>query len=93
MAKFYFTYGQSDRQPFKGGWTEVEAANAEDACRAFRLVHPDRTPGILNCAGIYTEEQFRNTAMHNDHRGNFDRFCVERITFTHEIIDDKETET
>ena len=33
--KYYFTYG-TDGQPFVGGWTEVEAPNADIACAAFR---------------------------------------------------------
>ena len=49
MNKYYFTYG-TDGQPFVGGWTEVEAPTANLACAAFRAVHPDKEPGILNCS-------------------------------------------
>lgn len=52
--KYYFTYG-TDGQPFVGGWTEVEAPNVNLACAAFRLAHPDKEPGILNCSSAYTE--------------------------------------
>lgn len=75
MSKFYFTYGTDKRYPFQGGWTEVEAGDADEACRIFRSFHPDRTKGIVNCAFIYSEEQFLQTEMYRS--GNFDRYCHE----------------
>ena len=60
--KYYFTYG-TDGQPFVGGWTEVEAPNVNLACAAFRLAHPDKEPGILNCSSTYTEENFLKSCM------------------------------
>lgn len=60
--KYYFTYG-TDGQPFVGGWTEVEAPNVNLACAAFRLAHPDKEPGILNCSSAYTEENFLKSCM------------------------------
>lgn len=60
--KYYFTYG-TDGQPFVGGWTEVEAPTANLACAAFRAVHPDKEPGILNCSSAYTEESFLGSCM------------------------------
>lgn len=75
MPKFYFTYGTDKRYPFQGGWTEVEAGDANEACRIFRSFHPDRTKGIVNCASIYSEEQFQQTEMYRS--GNFDRYCHE----------------
>lgn len=50
LEKFYFTYGSDDVQPYCGGWTEVWAPNYQMACQAFRAVHPDRIPNILNCS-------------------------------------------
>lgn len=78
--KYYFTYG-TDGQPFVGGWTEVEAPNADIACAAFRAVHPDKEPGILNCSSAYTEEFFLRSCMASPD-GNFRKFCHERISFT-----------
>lgn len=78
MPRFYFTYG-TDGQPFVGGWTEIESPNVDVACFAFRHIHPDRTPGLLNCSSVYTEEQFKLTGM-NGPEGNFGRFCQETIT-------------
>ncbi len=78
MPKFYFTYGTSG-QPFHGGWTEVEAPDMKAACDAFRIFHPDETKGILNCASIYSEEQFKHTQMAGP-EGNFHQGCHETIT-------------
>lgn len=54
LEKFYFTYGSDDVQPYCGGWTEVWAPNYQMACQAFRAVHPDRIPNILNCSSVYS---------------------------------------
>lgn len=80
MKKYYFTYG-SDGHPFVGGWTEVEAPNIHMACAAFRAVHPDKEPGVLNCCNAYTEENFLSSCMAGPD-GNFRKFCHERIAFT-----------
>lgn len=84
MAKYYYTYGSDREYPFIGGWTEVEAVSRKAANKLFRMVHPDKTPGILNCASVYTEEQFNNTIM--PVQGNFDRFCVERLSLNQEVL-------
>lgn len=80
--KFYFTYGTDGKQPFVGGWTEVEASDLTLACEAFRLYHPDRTPGLLNCSSVYDEEQFRRTRMYTE--SNFGCRCHETITLRQE---------
>lgn len=77
MAKYYFTYG-TDGQPFRGGWTEVEAKSEAEAIAAFRSKHPDRIDGLVNCAGIYTARAFRVTQMYGF--GNFGKFCQEKIS-------------
>ena len=85
MAKFYFTYG-SEGQPFFGGWTEVEAPDMHAACCAFRAIHPDKTEGLLNCCGIYAEEDFKKTCMAGPN-GNIHRFCHEKISLHCEYPD------
>lgn len=82
--KVYFTYGTSENQPFIGGWTEVEAPDIKTACALFRAYHPDKTEGILNCADYYTEEQFKDTTMHEE--GNYGYRCRERISLTHKLL-------
>lgn len=87
MAKFYFTYGSSESMPFQGGWTEIEVTGpgtsdvlaGQIACGAFRAVHPDPYPNApLQCAGVYREEDFKKTSMHQVGR-NLGKGCVERI--------------
>ncbi len=82
MPKFYFTYGTDGTQPFIGGWTEVEAPDGAIAGNLFRAVHPDKTPGILNCAWVYSEERFLQTEMA---KGNFGVCCHEKITVTRTV--------
>lgn len=82
MAKYYFTYG-TDGQPFRGGWTEVEADDSHIACMAFRSYHPDKTEGILNCASVYDEEYFKMTGMYRT--DNFGYRCHETITVTRTV--------
>lgn len=76
MNNYYFTYG-TEGQPFYGGWTVVHAESERAACELFRSVHPDKTPGILNCAAVYTESHFKSTEMFC--RGNFGARCHEII--------------
>lgn len=85
MAKFYFTYG-SEGQPFVGGWTEVEAPDLDAACAAFRIYHPDKTEGLLNCCSAYDEDRFKQTSMYGP-KGNFGRRCLETIILQHELHD------
>lgn len=77
MSKFYYTYGTDPRYPYQGGWTEIEALDRPGADKLFQMHHPDRTPGILNCADIYNEDEFRRTGMDED---NFGACCHEKIT-------------
>ena len=86
MERVYFTYGTSG-YPFCGGWTVVKAESMEMACSLFRVHHPDKISGLLNCADVYTEEQFLKTEMPKT--GNFGEFCHERIYCTHIITNQK----
>lgn len=69
MEKFYFTFGTSDKFPFRGGWVEVFAPDYNAAIKAFRSKHPDVNEGIVNCSDIYTEERFMKTEMVHDNLG------------------------
>ena len=77
MSKFYFTYG-TEGYPFYGGWTEVEDPDDHIVCDLFRAVHPDTTPGLLNCASVYSEDEMKKTRMFTE--GNFGHFAWETIT-------------
>lgn len=63
METFYFTYGTDKNFPFQGGWTEVHAADRNQAVALFRHEHPDRTPGLVNCSSIYAEKQFQDKVL------------------------------
>lgn len=77
MNKYYFTYG-TEGQPYRGGWTTVEAPDRKTACALFRVFHPNKTEGLLNCSSVYNEEEFRKTRMYKE--GNFGVYEQERIT-------------
>lgn len=89
MPTFYFTYG-TDGQPFVGGWTEITAPDMNTACAVFRVFHPDKIEGIMNCCWVYTEEQFKKTEMAGP-SGNFHRFCHEKITVTRTVNTERST--
>ena len=59
MLNFYFTYGTDERYPYRGGWTTVTAPDYKKAVEVFRTVHPNIRKGIINCADIYSEMEFR----------------------------------
>ena len=76
--RMIFTYGNADIYPYKGGWTEIIAPTTRLCIDIFRAYHPDRTPGILNCADYYSFSDFRDTEMYRD--GNFGKRRHEKIT-------------
>lgn len=59
MLNFYFTYGTDERYPYRGGWTTVTAPDYKKAVEVFRTIHPNIRKGIINCADIYSELEFR----------------------------------
>lgn len=71
MNSFYFTFGSDPEYPYQGGWVTVHAKTKEQACSVFRLYFPDRTPNVLNCAFVYTEEEFKTTRMFQGLEGEF----------------------
>ena len=62
--RFYFTYGESENQPYVRGWTVVEAETLKDAKKAYIAYHPLTSEGFIPCAGIYLEEEFKETVMY-----------------------------
>ena len=80
IKNFYFTYG-TEGHPFYGGWSKIEAPTREIAIALFRLIHPDKTPGLVNCSSIYDEETFRKTSMWI--RGNFGIHEHEVVSMQH----------
>lgn len=84
MAKFIFTYGSNSKaQPYQGGWTEIEAADLDDAIKAFLIYHPS-VDGFVPCAFMYSESEFAATNMPTE--GCWGVFCREKITLTREVL-------
>ena len=83
MEKYYFTYGTSAQFPYFVGWTEVEAENKKQAIAIFRIAHPDKTEGIINCSSIYSEHEFKKGEMYNS--DNLGSRCHEKISLSVEI--------
>lgn len=77
LNTYYFTFGTDGTQPYIGGWVKVCAADRQQACEAFRREYPDKIKGLLNCAGIYTEDYFESTEMFKS--GNFGAYCHDVI--------------
>ena len=63
MNKFYFTFGTSKFYPYYGGWVEVIANDSEEAAAKFRKKYPDRNIGFINCAFLYTEDEWKRTGI------------------------------
>lgn len=79
MKDFYFTYGSSESMPYKGGWSIVKANDRDQAIEIFRAVHPNAPNSVcVNCAGIYTEEHFKETSMYKKD-DNLGHNCWETI--------------
>ena len=64
IKKWFFTFGTYLGFPFQRGWVEIEAPTREQAVQVFRAYWPDRTPGTVNCAFIYSEDEFKETRMY-----------------------------
>lgn len=77
MNNYYFTYG-IEGQPFRGGWTMIRCRDEMQARSLFRAVHPDKTPGVLNCSSVYDEEYFSRSKMAR--AGNLGHGCHEIIS-------------
>ena len=64
--KFYFTFGTDGQFPFYKGWVEVYAENESQSVETFNKHFPPKHEGIVNCAFIYSHEEFEKTAMFTD---------------------------
>lgn len=96
MGKYYFTYEgdlynramgkKPRRQPFKGGWTEIEAANSFEALVVFTALHPELHDGdVCGYDGEWNEEDFRARGIAE--KGINGYGCVERVTRNHTILE------
>ena len=79
MQKFYFTFGSSPTFPFENGWIIINADCKNDACKYFMNLYPNpRNPDIINCAFIYSEDEFKDTIMYEN--GNLGAGCHKEYT-------------
>lgn len=58
MKKFYFTFGSWEGYPYQSTYLVVEAESVDAAIREFRKKYPDKTPKTVNCADIYSENEW-----------------------------------
>ena len=65
INNFYFTFGTDEAFPFQGGWVIVKAPDMMTARQIFMLYFPS-VSGYLNCAFVYSEEEFKKTKMYKD---------------------------
>ena len=59
LQTFYYTFGTAESFPYQRGWVEIQANSQSQVNDLFRQHFPDKTPGVLNCAFVYTEEEFQ----------------------------------
>ncbi len=63
FQKYYFTFGSDEDFPYYGGWVIIEAANETMARELFAIIYPNKHHTTLNCAWVYSEEDFEQTDM------------------------------
>lgn len=79
MNTTYFTFGSSSTFPYQNGWVEITAKNQKEACEYFRKLYPHpKHPECLNCAFVYSEQEFQNTSMFRD-QDNLGAACHQKF--------------
>ncbi len=73
MTIVYYTFGKGSGHPYEGGWVKIAGEGGRACDQTFRALYPDKTPGLLNCSGRYTELEFLQTKMPEE--GNYGAFC------------------
>ena len=79
LQTFYYTFGTAESFPYQRGWVEIQANSQSEANDLFRQHFPDKTPGILNCAFVYTEEEFHTVKESMSQHPDWS-ICHKRIT-------------
>ena len=78
-AKWFFLYNGEHGQPYKSGWTQVEAPDVYVAVNLFRCAHPDRDAGRVNCERYLSQEEFEDEPR----KGK----CHEIIKWQHDVLE------
>lgn len=55
---FFFTFGSSNTFPYQNGYVKVIGESRDDAVAKFRKIYPDINENTVNCAFIYTQEEW-----------------------------------
>ena len=59
---WFFTFGTDPHFPYQDGWIEIEAPDEKTAREVFHAYYPNIRNGevrdLLNCAFVYSEEEF-----------------------------------
>jgi len=78
---FYFTFGNSGRQVFNGGWVRINADTLDKAVAKFKARYGPRAmvDSVVNCAFMYSESEFKQTCMYreNDNLGHAEYEYIE----------------
>lgn len=74
---FFFTFGSKEVYPYEGGWVEVYAKDKKETSEKFSCKYPDRKNGLLNCACVYSKEEFFKNGMGTG--GNRGYYCHDII--------------
>lgn len=97
MAKYYFTYegdrynrlmGRAPRkQPFKGGWTEIEAVSESAARSLYNAVHPETCDRERFSGYDFALTKYEMRVLGKLDNGVNGYKCVERITMNVEVLE------
>lgn len=63
MANFYFSFGSDEAYPYPNRYLVVQAPLYHDAVCAFLQKYPGRTENTLNCAFVYTQDEWNQLDM------------------------------
>ena len=63
MQDFYVTFGSNEEFPYPNQYLVVRAPTYHKALCAFRNKYPDRTENTLNCAFVYTQDEWDRMSM------------------------------
>lgn len=72
MQTYYFTYGNGDTQPFRGGWTEVEAVTRQQAINIYNKIFPKTPEGLIRCDQVAATAEEMGIMLQT---GNYGHFC------------------
>lgn len=87
---YYFTFGSSPSFPYQNGWVMIQAPNKQAAIQIFNAYYPPKSE-CVNCAFIYTEEEFKQTIMYkqNENLGAGCHYIIAPVALTWEVEEEE----